>query len=120
MKKTILLSTVLLAGIAITIFTACSKDKLVNDIGNGDPGQVITMKGGVYSPADITLTPGARITWINDDNITHTVTSDNGLFSSGDIQAGGRYTVQLDSIGSYRYSCIYHPGMTGVIQIVIR
>jgi plastocyanin len=118
MKKRFLIPVVLLVGLVLTI-TACSKNN--DDTNNSSTPTNIYMKGAVYSIPDITVLPGTEITWTNDDNMTHTVTADGGVFNSGDISAGGKFTYKFDALGIYTYHCTYHAGtMTGVVKVATR
>ncbi len=77
-----------------------------------------TNKGsGAYSPNPITISRGGSVTWMNNDSITHTSTSDNGTWSSGNIAPGGSYTATFSSSGSFTYHCQIHPGMVGTVTV---
>ena len=62
-----------------------------------------------YVPYEIDITPGDTVTWINNDNKTHTVTTGTsnygpvGVFDSGTILPGHSYTQFFGSIGKYQY-----------------
>lgn len=118
MKKKLVMAGMGLV-IAAGIVAACSKS---NEFSNNGitADAIIYMKGSAYSPADITLVPGSKIVWMNDDNMIHTVTANDSSFSSADINPGATYTRTFDSLGIYNYHCMHHPGMTGVVKIVTR
>ncbi len=61
---------------------------------------------------------GTAVTWINYDQGSHTVTSDDGLFASSNIPPGGRFTYTFESPGIYRYHCQIHPSMRGTVSVV--
>ena len=76
-----------------------------------------------FQPGALEVRAGARVTWTNQDDITHTVTS--GLPGNPD----GRFDVQLAGIGAsgsasfaepgvYPYFCARHPSMRG--EVVVR
>ncbi len=77
----------------------------------------VEMRGQIYSPADLTISMGSVVTWINQDNTDHTVTSDGGLFDSGTIMPGGRFLFTFESPGVYSYHCQIHPTMKGIIRV---
>ncbi|MDE1727237.1 MAG: hypothetical protein KGH89_08265 [Thaumarchaeota archaeon] len=62
-----------------------------------------------YKPFEIDVTPGSTVTWINNDNRTHTVTTGTsnygpmGLFDSGQILPGHYFTQFFGTIGKYPY-----------------
>ena len=71
-----------------------------------------------YSPAEIKITAGSSITWINDDSAPHTVTSDSGKeVNSGEMLQGKRYNHIFTEKGTYNYHCEYHSGMKGKIVV---
>ncbi len=70
-----------------------------------------------FTPATITVTTNTTVTWTNQDNMTHTVTSDANQFNSGDINPGGAYSKEFTVPGSYAYHCAIHPSMTGTVVV---
>jgi len=51
------------------------------------------------------------------DAVTHTVTSDNAAWDSGNIPAGGTFKFTFTTAGTFPYHCTIHPGMTGTIIV---
>jgi hypothetical protein len=47
----------------------------------------------------------------------HTVTSDTGVFASGDLLSGGLFAWTFNAVGAYPYHCTVHPGMTGQVDV---
>ncbi len=70
-----------------------------------------------FEPADAAIEPGSTITWINNGNVPHTVTADNGLFDSGVLYPGDSYTVWFDGQGTVTYYCAIHPEMRGSVTV---
>jgi plastocyanin len=70
-----------------------------------------------YSPNPVTVAVGGSVTWRNNDTITHTSTSNTGLFDSGPISAGGQFTRTFSTVGSFPYHCTIHPGMVGTVTV---
>jgi plastocyanin len=71
-----------------------------------------------YDPAEITVKKGSTITWQNDDNLVHSVTSKSeGLFDSSLIASGQQWQHQFDKAGEYDYYCIVHPWMEGGVKV---
>ena len=71
-----------------------------------------------FAPPVITVVIGVNntVTWINQDEIVHSVLTANG-FSSGDIAPGHTYSYTFMRAGVYPYYCGYYPIMTGVITV---
>ena len=84
-----------------------------------------------YRPAKLTVTAGATVTWNQMDAGTHTITSGtvvpgaggvtqqpDGMFASGEIATGKKYTHTFAKPGTYKYFCEIHPAtMTGEITV---
>ena len=62
-----------------------------------------------YKPYEIDVKPGDSVTWVNDDNVTHTATAGTpnygpvGMFDSGAILPGHSYTQFFGTVGKYTY-----------------
>ena len=99
--------------VSVIMLHACSKTDSGN--GTGNNGNIIYMKNSVFSSASLQVVTGAEVVWVNDDNMLHTVTADDGLFNSGDIAAGDTFRYRFTVAGTYAYHCSYHSNMKGVI-----
>jgi plastocyanin len=70
-----------------------------------------------FSPSNDLVPPGTQLTWTNTGQIVHTVTSDDGIFDSGDLASGQSFSFTLDTPGTYWYFCRPHPFMRGRIVV---
>jgi plastocyanin len=100
------------------VLVSCSKNNSPMS-GNINPvaANAVSIAGMAFSPASITTTVGATVTWTNNDNMAHTVTADDNSFDSGNIAAGGTFSRTFSSAGSFAYHCSIHPGMKGTVGI---
>jgi plastocyanin len=48
----------------------------------------VTIQNFAFHPANFTVSPGATVTVINEDQVIHTLTADNVAFNSGDVTNG--------------------------------
>ena len=80
-------------------------------------GTSVRMAGSRFEPVTLTIAAGATVRWFNDDALPHTVTASDGSWDSGNLSPGGSYERRFDSPGTYAYLCLYHPGMTGAIEV---
>lgn len=62
------------------------------------------------------LHAGDSITWVNRDFLRHTATAADHSFDA-DLPPGANATVTLKKAGAIAFSCRYHPGMRGVLQV---
>ena len=81
-------------------------------------GTMITMQNLAFAPASLQATTGQTVTWVNHDQVQHTVTADDGSFDSGPIAPGASYTHTFQSAGTVAYHCTIHPQMKGTLAIV--
>jgi len=80
------------------------------------PGEV-NMAGSAFAPGDVQLKVGDTITFVNDDEIAHTATADDGTFDSGTMEPGATFDFTAEKAGTISYLCEFHPGMTGTITV---
>ena len=71
-----------------------------------------------FGPATITVPVGATVTWINRDDIPHTVVSTDGVFKSKVRDTDETFSYTFAKAGTYPYYCSVHPKMTG--QVVVQ
>ena len=78
---------------------------------------------GCYNYPVLTVRPRTTITFMNTDNVAHTLIGGtatdgpSGAFDSGLVLAGASYKFTLDQKGTYDHYCLVHPWMTG--QIIV-
>jgi len=79
----------------------------------------ITIDNFAFTPAEITVAPGTTITWLNRDDIPHTVTdaADPRAFKSAPLDTGDSFSHTFDAPGTYRYFCSLHAHMQGTIVV---
>jgi len=112
----------LILTISLCWIYACSDSS--TDPGNGDPAEnEIWMVDRSFTPESIEVETGTTITWSNESNEVHTVTSGtpgnaDGVFNSGDVAPGGEFTYTFNESGTFDYFCIPHPEMTAEVIVV--
>lgn len=78
---------------------------------------------GFYIPLSLEVSRQTTVVWINDDNIEHTVVSQDAegnvipLFNSKGLKTGERFIHKFDESGVYHYFCSIHPWRVGVITV---
>src|SRR6476619_2825337 len=70
-----------------------------------------------FTPQRITVKPGSTVTWINDDDDSHTVASSSKLFKSKALDTGDKFSFTFTTPGTYAYFCSVHPHMTGAVVV---
>lgn len=80
----------------------------------------IDIKGFAFTPQNLTIPVGTKITWTNRDTATHTATSLEGAvapFESGKLSTGQSFTFTFTQPGVYPYYCSIHPNMKAMITV---
>jgi plastocyanin len=83
----------------------------------GQQEVTVTINDQGFTPSRLTISPGTTVTWVNQGQLAHTATAENGSFDSGLIQPGGRYSQRFDQVGETPYRCTPHPFMRGAIVV---
>lgn len=79
--------------------------------------QEVSVQFSAYAPSQLDVLPGETVQWTNISQRTHTVTSDTGLFDSGELLGDARFTFPFSSVGTYAYHCTIHPSIRGEVDV---
>ena len=78
----------------------------------------ITIENYKFSPASMTVKVGTKVTWTNQDTVSHTVTVDSGDGPNSQLFGKGQsYSFTFTKAGTYSYHCAPHPYMKGTITV---
>jgi plastocyanin len=77
-----------------------------------------------FDPNPIEISAGESVTWTNNDNEIHDITSGNEEeenmgqeFASGILSSGKSFSHTFDKPGRYPYLCSFHESMTGEVIV---
>jgi plastocyanin len=70
-----------------------------------------------FTAAVITVKAGTQVTWVNHDDIPHTVDSTEGKFKSSALDTNDKFEFRFTQPGEYPFYCRMHPKMTGKIIV---
>jgi plastocyanin len=84
-----------------------------------------------FSPTPLNISAGTKVTVTNQDSTTHTWTSDDGKFNSGNLAAaaasndpnnygpssGESFSFTFSAPGKYTYHCSIHSSMKGEVDV---
>jgi plastocyanin len=71
-----------------------------------------------FGPATVTIPAGTTITWTNNDDVPHVVSSDdNKMFKSKALDTDDRFSFTFTKPGTYNYYCAIHPKMVAKIVV---
>ena len=65
----------------------------------------------------LTVKRGTTVTWVNGDDIPHTVVATDGAFKSKVLDTDDRFSFTFAKPGQFSYFCSLHPHMTGKIIV---
>lgn len=122
MKKTIITIAVI-AVVGLGIYFIVSKPTPAIPVSNTSTSAaseniMVSIKNFSFNPPALTVKTGAKVTWVNNDSVSHTVTSDSGnLLDSKTISPGQSFSFIFGDIGSANYHCAIHPMMKGSIVV---
>jgi len=77
----------------------------------------ISIKDSVFTPNSLQVSVGTTVTWVNNDTVQHTVTSDTSLFDSGPIAPGAKFTYTFAQAGTFAYHCTLVKSMAATITV---
>jgi plastocyanin len=80
-------------------------------------GTEVKIDNFTFVPQRATVKAGTIVTWINDDDIPHTVASSTKLFKSKTLDTEDKFSFTFTTPGFYEYFCSLHPHMTGAIVV---
>ncbi|MGB0036146.1 MAG: cupredoxin family copper-binding protein [Candidatus Acidiferrales bacterium] len=78
---------------------------------------VIKIDNFSFTPMELTVPAGAQVTWINQDDVPHTVVSTERKFKSKALDTDEKFSFTFQEPGTYEYFCSVHPKMTGKIIV---
>jgi plastocyanin len=70
-----------------------------------------------FTPTELTVDEGARVTFDNHGSAGHTVTADDGSFDSGLISPGASWDHTFATSGTFAFICAFHPQMAATIRV---
>jgi plastocyanin len=77
----------------------------------------ISIANFAFSPGEIKVARGTRVTWTNNDSATHGLAHKDGAPGTGVLLPGQAVSRVYDSPGSFDYVCSVHPYMAGRVVV---
>jgi len=78
---------------------------------------------GFYLPLNLETSTNTKVTWVNDDSVSHNIQSQDefgnviDLFNSPPLKSGDRFEFIFLEAGVYHYYCSFHPWRVGVVTV---
>jgi plastocyanin len=78
---------------------------------------VVHIDNFTFNQAVVRVKPGTTVTWVNGDDIPHTVVARDKSFKSKVLDTGDKFSFTFAKPGEYEYFCSLHPHMTGRVIV---
>jgi plastocyanin len=109
-----------LAVLALALGAATAPAQMAHD-GHGmdaaAPAASVSIAASAYGPVDVDVLVGDTVRWSNDSVRAHTVSADDGTWSSPHLVFTDSYSHRFDDAGSIAYYCKLHVFMRGVVNV---
>ena len=101
-----------LAALVLTAGVATSRAVRAADV-------TITIDNFTFTPAQIRVAPGTKVTWVNNDDIPHLIVdaTDPRAMKSPPLDTDDRFSFTYAKAGTYPYFCGLHPHMQGTVIV---
>ena len=101
--------------ISAAIPSACAQEPVQQVAAANMP--TISIDNFAFNQTTITVPAGTKVTWVNHDDMLHTVADEGKSFKSDPLDSGESYSHVFDKPGTYKYFCSLHPHMTGTVVV---
>src|SRR5260370_11241711 len=78
----------------------------------------MNMQNFAYQMANNQVRAGTTVTWTNQDNVPHSVTSKNRMKDSGLLYQAQSFSYTFNTPGTYQYYCSVHPYMVATVTVI--
>ena len=115
-----------LVGVAVIALSAVLAGGACGDGDKKDDGATTPAADGSvqvvnfqFAPPSLTVKPGTRVTWTNEDTAVHSIKDTSPLATpvSRDLAKGETFSITYQQAGSYPYICGIHQYMTGTVNV---
>ena len=80
-------------------------------------GTTVKIHDFAFAPAQLTVKVGTTVTWVNEDDIPHTVVATGKAFRSKALDTNDEFSFTFTAPGSYEYFCSLHPHMKATVTV---
>ena len=77
----------------------------------------ISIKEYMFMPATLNIVTGTKVTWVNHDDVPHTIVDTDKAFHSAALDTDDTYSFTFTKPGTYHYFCTLHPKMVATIVV---
>lgn len=88
-----------------------------SEVGPVDSSHLVEIRHLKFGPAELVVSKGDTIVWVNRDAVPHTVAALDSSWSSGHLASGDSWRLVVEDEVAIGYLCEYHPTMRGSIEV---
>lgn len=107
-----------------TVFAILSSLALINLVlapplfaAEVNPPDQIKIDNFKFIPETLVVATGTKVTWVNRDDMAHTIASKGKKFKSKAMDTDQSFSFTFTAPGTYEYYCSIHPKMTGKVIV---
>jgi len=116
MRKSLFLS--LAVGLPLTIAALTLHPTRARSEEKASSPAEVRVDNFTFDPETLTVSVNSTVTWVNKDDVPHTIASNDGVFKSKALDTDDKYSYTFTKAGTYAYYCSVHPRMVG--KVVVR
>lgn len=80
-------------------------------------GPTVKIDNFTFGPTALTVSVGTTVTWVNQDDIPHTVVANDKSFKSKVLDTDQSFSFTFTKPGEFGYFCSLHPHMMGKVVV---
>lgn len=103
--------------LAMVVLCAANKVTLASGAESKPAGVEVNIDNFSFSSMSLTVSAGTTVTWINKDDVPHTVVSTEKVFASPALDTDEKFSYTFAKPGTYPYYCSIHPKMTAKVVV---
>jgi plastocyanin len=117
-KATLLFGTTAILATGLLFMAGAKRSQAAGTSDNAAKTVEIKIDNFSFGPMTLTVPAGTTVTWINNDDVPHTVVSEDiKTFKSGALDTGDKFSYTFTKPGKYPYFCSVHPKMMAEIVV---
>ena len=113
-----LLATAMLAGLLAAVVAVVAGSSPVHAAAaTASAEATVKIDNFTFAPATLTVPAGTTVTWLNEDDLPHTIADKDRRFKSKALDTDEAFAYTFSTPGRFEYFCSLHPHMTGTIVV---
>ena len=119
LTATRLIGAIILAGLTAAAPVAGSSSTRAAEAvaASSAAGATVRIDNFTFAPATLTVPVGTTVTWVNADDLPHTIAAKDRRFKSKALDTDDTFAHTFSTPGRFEYFCSLHPHITGTIVV---